>query len=201
MPQNMPYTAVPDAATLSDRELAHVRVQQTPHLKRNLSPKCRRASFVWYSSRTCCKARPMCLRAGACSATVYAGPAPAEHVYAKTQPGERCSAAGRTQNALRGGQPPSLLFGKWLQTRRPLWKATTQRAARAREQASNRRAQAPRELQGLGLPGVGEDAGQLMQRQGALERRFAELLAVQSALRQHPSKAAQLANQARWGPN
>ena len=58
----------------------------------------------------------------------------------------------------------------------------------------------PLPLHGLGLRGGGESVAALMQRQRGLEGRFTELLAEQRALRQHPNKASQLANQASSGP-
>ena len=50
----------------------------------------------------------------------------------------------------------------------------------------------------MGQPGegVGEGAAALLARQRALEARFADLMAEQRALAQHPSKASQAANQA-----
>jgi hypothetical protein len=50
---------------------------------------------------------------------------------------------------------------------------------------------------GLCGGGEGESVGPLLARQHALEGRFAELLAVQRALQQHPNRASQAANQAR----
>ncbi len=57
----------------------------------------------------------------------------------------------------------------------------------------------PLPLHGSGLRGSGENVAALMQRQRGLEGRFTVLLAEQRALRQHPNKASQLANQASSG--